>query len=249
MPRFNPRSSRGERKGWEGRKEGSEGKQNKGGWKEGMVSCLICWSQCNRGWKGLIEAIPHHLPTAETTNQSVSGARFSGITPVGQYSTVGFLSSCSASTINLPCHDNKDNPRSHIFLWSTVRNEILWESGSAVLISIRIFLVLFLWSPKQSNLFPKIPLQTSSSHTTVISSNPLKKGEKKNGLLQGLNQEQNLEKKPNWRIILNCREENFHWTFLKKWKMDWWKHLNQIFKKIILCTTLGFSNISKFLIC
>lgn len=178
MPCFNPwrtSCSSGERDGWAGsgrRKEGSQGKQNKSGWKEATVSYLICWSQCSRGWKGLVEVIPPHMQIIKTHKTSASGTLFSYILTTGRYNTVGFLSTYSASTINLPCQDNEDNPRSHIFLWSTVRNEIFWWSGSAVLISICIFLILFLWSPKQSNLFLKIPLQTSSSHTTAISSNP-----------------------------------------------------------------------------
>lgn len=172
------------------RGEGGMGREGK---EKGRIT-----GKAEQGWmKGGNCVVPHLLVTVQqrlkrnnrsypstyadckSHKKSVSGTLFSGIIAMGCYSIVGFLSTYSASTINLPCQDNQDNPRSHIFLWSTVRNEVLWRSGSAVLISIHNFLILFLWSPKRSNLFWKISFQTSSSHTTVISSNPLKNGKKK----------------------------------------------------------------------
>lgn len=181
MPCFSPWRtswSREEREGWGGtrrRKEGSQGRLYKGGWKEATVLYLTVQQRLKRNTR----SYPSTYLDCKNHKKSVSETLFSGIITMGCYNIAGFLSAYSASTINLPCPDNKDNPRSHIFLWSTVRNEILWRSRSAVLISIHNFLILFLWSPKRSNLFWKISLHTSSPHTTVISSNPLKNGKKK----------------------------------------------------------------------
>ena len=159
--------------GREGKEEGRITGKAEQGWMKGG-NCVIPYLlvTVQQRLKRTNRSYPSTYVRCKNHKKSVSGTLSSGIITMGWYNTVGFLSTYSASTINLPCQDNEDNPRSHIFLWSTVRNEILWRSGSAVLISIRIFLILFLWSPKQSNLFPKIPLQTSSSHTTIISSNP-----------------------------------------------------------------------------
>lgn len=170
------------RKGGMGKERKEEGRiigKAEQGWRKGgncVIPYLLVTEQ--QRLKRTNRSYPSTSWDCKSHKKSVSGALISGIITMGCYSTAGLLCMYSGSTINLLCQDNGDNPRSHTFLWSTVRNEILWRSGSSVLISIHIFLIPFLWSPKQSNLFPKIPLQTCSSHTAVLSSNKYKKGEK-----------------------------------------------------------------------
>lgn len=108
--------------GRDGREEGRiTGKAGQGWMKGGTCVLPSLLVTVQQRLKRTSRNYPSTYKDIKTIKKVCQGQRLVASSPWA----VGFLSTCSASTVNLPCQDNEDNPRSHVFLWSTVRNEIL----------------------------------------------------------------------------------------------------------------------------